>query len=333
MATIKKEGRYYYIYYRIGRKQYHQSLKTVSKKQAEMLRIKLESDIASGLFNLEDWQPAKQKTLLEFIPEALSYSQTNKAPATVTREKRVLNDFATFIKNMPLRTITPRKVEVYKNHLIDCGISPHGVNIQLHHLSSVFSLAVKYKYIQSNPFKSVPKVKTEKKVPVYLTRDEAEKLLSTLEGHFLWPWVFIALSTDARISEISVLQWTNIDWPGRQLTLSGKGSKQRVVPIPDRLYDYLKNNQKESGPVIPTGTLNIHSVSSEFRRRANAAGFNHIKFHNLRDTYASWLVQNGIGLKVIQEILGHQDIKTTLIYAHPAPDNFKEAATVISRIL
>ena len=70
-----------------------------------------------------------------------------------------------------------------------------------------------------------------------------------------------------------------------------------------------------------------------FRLIADKAELHEFTFHNLRDTYASWLVQQGVSLKIIQELLGHESIQTTLIYAHLAPDSRMVAAEVIDGYL
>jgi site-specific recombinase XerD len=62
-------------------------------------------------------------------------------------------------------------------------------------------------------------------------------------------------------------------------------------------------------------------------------GLTEITFHNLRDTYASWLVQNGTNLKIIQELSGHEDISTTLVYAHLAPESIFQAVKVLNEVL
>jgi integrase len=132
--------------------------------------------------------------------------------------------------------------------------------------------------------------------------------------------ILIALSTGARAMKITKLKWVDIDFSSRVLILDGKGSKERRVPIPENLYSNLLVNRKTKGFVCD-GTRNPSEVSKRFR------------FHNLRDTYASWLVQNGINLKIIQELMGHEAIQTTLIYAHLAPANKFEAVKVLNKLL
>ena len=65
----------------------------------------------------------------------------------------------------------------------------------------------------------------------------------------------------------------------------------------------------------------IHKTTARFRKLADKLGLTEFKFHDLRHTYASWLVQNNVSIKVIQELLGHQDIKTTFIYTHLAKND------------
>ncbi len=82
-----------------------------------------------------------------------------------------------------------------------------------------------------------------------------------------------------------------------------------------------------------TGSTKIDVISHKFRKAADELGLRQFTFHNLRDTYASWMVQSGVNLKIIQELLGHESIQTTLIYAHLAPDSRFIAAQVIDQQL
>ncbi len=82
-----------------------------------------------------------------------------------------------------------------------------------------------------------------------------------------------------------------------------------------------------------TGSRLRGEISRQFRVYADQLGLKNFTFHNLRDTYASWLVQKGINLKVIQELLGHDAIQTTMIYDKLAPANKCQAAKVIGRIM
>lgn len=98
------------------------------------------------------------------------------------------------------------------------------------------------------------------------------------------------------------------------------------------LHEYLSKRKQLSGYVV-RGSRDIRTVSRAFRHLADKLGLAGFTFHNLRDTYASWLVQQGVNLKVIQELLGHESIQTTMIYAHLAPDSRFAAAKVIDRHL
>ena len=102
------------------------------------------------------------------------------------------------------------------------------------------------------------------------------------------------------------------------------GAKERIVPISDTLFDYLNSINPKDGFVIH-GARTVNSISRQFRNAARKIGLQGITFHNLRDTFASWLVKDKYSLLVVKELLGYEDIKTTLIYAHLAPNNHLEA--------
>jgi len=332
MAFIRKEGKYYKVYFQIGNKKYKRSTRTESKKIADDIRKKIENELAIGVFNIENYSVRKQINLKEFFREALEYSQTNKALRTVEREELVFRNFLKFCNNVPLSNIKVKLIESYKTFMqVEKGFAGSGINLELRHLSAAFSLAVNYGYLQSNPFKQVKKVQTPKKKPKYLTQIQAKELLELTKDRPIYQHIFISLYTGARISEVCNLKWKDVDLENRIIHIHGKGSKERIVPIPKILFEFLRTAIKTNGYVV-TGSKNISNVTWRFRKYADKLGFHEITFHNLRDTYASWLVQNGLNLKIIQELLGHDSIQTTLIYAHLAPDSKFKVIEIFDRL-
>ncbi len=332
MAFIRKEGKYYKVYFQIGNKKYKRSTRTTSRKIAEDIRKKIENEIATGIFKIENYSPRDQKLLKEFLAEATRFAKTNKSTRTVEREIVVYKNFLGYCKNIPLSAVTVKLIEAYKVYLQDeREFSPNSINIELRHLSAAFSLAVKYNYLPKNPFRQVRKVKTPKKKPLFLTFEQAEKLLAHTANRSVYQYILIALNTGARISEVCHLKWKNVDLNHRLITIEGKGSKERVVPIPQQLLEFLKERENSQEYVV-TGSRSRTEITHQFRVYADEIGLNEYTFHNLRHTYASWLVQNGVNLKIIQELLGHESIQTTLIYAHLAPDNKYQAVKVLNTL-
>ncbi len=333
MAFIRKEGKYYKVYFQLGNKKHKRSTRTTSRKIAEDIRKKIENEIAMGIFKLDNYSPQNQVTLSDFFDEANAYARTNKSANTADREARVFRNFLGFCGNLPLANIKVKLIEAYKSYLLtEREFSNNGVNIELRHLSAAFTLAVKYNYINVNPFKGVKKVQTPKKKPAFLTVEQAERLLAHTQGRNIYQYIFIALNTGARISEVCNLQWKDMDLENRIMKIHGKGSKDRTVPIPQLLYEFLKERQKNKGHVVTGGTV-AADITKQFRKYADQVDLHEFTFHNLRDTYASWLVQNGVSLKIIQELLGHESIQTTLVYAHLAPDSRFQAVRVIDGLL
>ena len=316
MAYLFKRGKVWYVYWYSQGITKARSTGTSNKQVAEKIRRKIEDQLALNKFSIE--QIDNSKLLSSFSIEALKYSATNKSIRTYELDKLALDSFNQFSGKPPIREISPKLIEEYKIHLLESR-KPTTVNIYLRHLSSIFSLALKYQYIQSNPFKLINLLPTPDKLPVFLTKTEAKTLLSNLSDNLLTA-VMIALYTGARISEICVLEWKDIK--DDIIYLYGKGNKQRPVPMPDILIKYLYRESRIENRKFILTMRNYKELTRQFRKQADKCGFG-LKFHNLRDTYASWLAQSGVAIQVIQKLLGHQSIKTTMIYAHLSPDNFK----------
>ena len=323
MTFLRKEGQYWKIYYYLHGKKYKISTRTPSKTLAEQIKIKFVNDLAMQKFNL-DPSVNSRMTLKQFFAECEEYSKINKSAGTGTREKFVYKLFKEYFgEETQLKSIDVKRIEDFKAWLSEKH-TPVGVNINLRHLSAAFSLAVKYKYIPENPFKQVKKIPVAKKQPIFLTKEQAADLLKTTQGKHIHQFIMIALYTGCRISEICNLTWANVDLEHANIKVTGKGNKERTIPIPGRLVQYLKDKTKK-GKYVISGSRERNDASGQFRKYARLRGLESFTFHNLRDTYASWLAQAGESILAIKELLGHTSIQTTMIYAHLSRESLKKA--------
>jgi len=332
MASLHKSGKYWYVHGRYKGRQFKLSTKTGSRQMAERALRRIEDDICAGRFSLEKLT-RDDHYLSDFFDNYLQKSEGEKSESTIKRDKNVFTNFEGFTGNVPLDQITSSLIEDYKRYLKDSrGFSMSGINIELRHLKAAFSYAVQLTLIDENPFMGVKMMKVEQRKPVFLTKDQARKLLSVAEGYSVYHYILLALHTGARISELASLKWKNIHLEQKQIKVMGKGSKERTIPIHDTLVDYLNTLPRKNEYVAP-GMRNIHNIDRKFRKITDACGLHEFRFHDLRHTYASWLAQNEIGIKTIQEILGHESIKTTMIYVHIAAENKRKVLSVIEDAL
>ena len=96
MASLRKEGNIYYIYFRKNGKQYKRSLHTELKREAEKIKTQIEHELNTGKFFIAKYSPQAKKKLSDFLSEVIDYAKINKSPRTVDREKLVHNNFKEF---------------------------------------------------------------------------------------------------------------------------------------------------------------------------------------------------------------------------------------------
>jgi len=142
-----------------------------------------------------------------------------------------------------------------------------------------------------------------------------------------------------RISEILNLQWQHVDLERRQITIpssSSKTNRKRVIPINDTLIRELKRvNSSGEGHVFlyldtKTGKNRpVKSIKKAFNRACERAGIKELRFHDLRHTAASRLIDRGADPVAVQYILGHANLKTTEIYLH---SNLQQMRKAIDRL-
>jgi site-specific recombinase XerD len=221
-------------------------------------------------------------------------------------------------------------------------LSPASVNIELRSLKSVFNSAIKWELLEENPFRKVSLVKTSQKSPVYLTKEDFRTLFSAVKESVLRDIYLFAVLSGFRKGEIINLQWSGVDFEKRQVTITNsesfqtKSGKLRTVPMNDAVFEMLKRRVSESNGckyVFHRNGFRLDDsyATHRFKDYVVALGLNgELHFHSLRHTAASWLVDAGVSLYAVQNILGHASITTTQMYSHIALSTLHESVNRVS---
>ncbi len=171
-----------------------------------------------------------------------------------------------------------------------------------------------------------PKLKPSKPRNRWLTAQEEDRLVEVAAEH-LKPLIRFAVDTGGRRSELLGLDWRNVDMTARRVTfVETKNGEDRSVRLCERACrTLLAIGPKKAGPVFTFGGKPIKDVKSAFYRARGIAGLDDVRFHDLRHTFASRLVQGGVPLYEVMHLTGHKTLSMVQRYAHLAPE-FQEAA-------
>ena len=214
--------------------------------------------------------------------------------------------------------------EIYRTNSVK-NVSLRTLNLELVYLRAMFNeLSRLGEWDRPNPVENIKQFKTDESEMAFLSNEQIKSLLDECTNSNvsnLLLMVKIGLSTGARWSEIANLKLSQIT-PYKITYTKTKGRRNRTVPITKELYE-----------LIPKDNNKIFNGSHEraFERAIERAEIelpNGQLTHVLRHTFASHFMMNGGNILVLQKILGHTDIKTTMRYAHLAPDHLEEATTL-----
>ena len=256
-----------------------------------------------------------------------------------------------------LDEITRAEVKQFIYDDLGKGLSPATVKNHLAYLSSILNQALDDEIIKENPtrrlFKIIPK-KDKKSEINPLSKEELKILLETIDKLYprYYPFFLCAARTGMRLGELLALEWDAVDFNGRFIEVrqaisrhrltTPKSKKIRRVDMSKQLSEALsihKNNMRKETlrkgrSVIrwvftqPNGRpLTATTIANRiFHRCLERAGLRRVRFHDLRHSYASILIQQGESLAYVKEQLGHHSIQMTVdLYAHLAPEGNKGA--------
>lgn len=208
-------------------------------------------------------------------------------------------------------------------------------------LNSYYNYLIFTGLLSMNPCDMIKSPKIEKKLPVYLTIEEIDKLfnirLNKPIDYRNKAMLELLFATGTRISELTSLTLSQINFEESIIKVMGKGKKERIIPIANNALNYLKvyiynyreylvKNTNEYVFLNKNGEkISRQGFFKILKKMAQDSGINkNISPHVLRHSFATYLLNNGVDLRVIQELLGHENLETTEIYSHLTSQKIKD---------
>ncbi len=232
--------------------------------------------------------------------------------------------------------------EMLKEYLYQLNLSNKSKSHYLTVLKSYYSFLNKEGVIKNNPTNAIKMPKIEKKLPNYLTIEEVDKLLDIrLEKPTDYrnkAMLELLYATGMRISELTNLKLSQVDFDDDIVRVLGKGKKERTIPLNDTAIFALKEYINDYRPFLLKLNTSEYIFINNFGNKISRQGFfkilkklcvkaeisKEVSPHTLRHSFATHLLNNGADLRIIQELLGHENLVTTEIYAHLQNQKIKD---------
>lgn len=221
-----------------------------------------------------------------------------------------------------LDEVTAIDIDNFKAARLEEGRTKSKVNRDLALLRKMFNVAIDWSYVETSPMGKVRFFSEKGNIKErLLTTEEEERLLSTCTSH-LRPIVLTALYTGMRRGEVLGLLWSQVDFILQQIRVEKtKSGKTRIVPMSGTLKKELlrlkgQNGQSEYVFLYPRTGRPMGDVKRAFATATRLAQIKGLRFHDLRHTFASRLVRNGVDIITVRDLLGHYSVEVTQRYTH-----------------
>ncbi len=295
------------------------------------------------------------------INEYLEYSSVNDKPNSHLKKENVFKNYIIpFFGNMKINEITSVHARKFKESLINLYISNNYKRYIISMTSSFLNYAVKYNYINKNPFKQIDNFKKEKVKMQYWTLNEFNDFIKHVDDITYKTIFWLLFYTGMRKGELLALTIDDIDLENKTININktcsyvtGKGyivttpktlESKRIIYINDKTIDVIKeylkyiSNQYEFKKDTPLFSINGALIPKETLRRnfkyyQRLAGVKDIRLHDLRHSHVALLINLGQDPLTIKKRLGHSDITITLnTYGHLYDDAQKKLANKLDEI-
>ena len=311
-----------------------------SRKDAEKVIAKKKTEIVEGKY-LDIRKEPEPINFHDYAKEYLQWAKTNKKASTYTRDVYIMRHFDDEFKGKTIQEITTWQIEKWKSNRKAQGLEAASVNRELAVLKHFFSMAVKWKKLKESPARDVKRFKGEVKRVRFLMPVEIQNLLCNCEGllkGLLKPMVTVAVHTGMRKGELLGLQWGQVSFEQGIISLfDTKNHERRDIPMDETVKVILKGIERK-GDLIFSSRVGIRINETQlhfvFHEALEKSGITDFRWHDLRHTFASNLImQEGVELNDVRELLGHKNISMTLRYAHLSPGHKTRVINILDRVM
>lgn len=272
--------------------------------------------------------------------------ERNKSPLTVRSYDKDLRAFESYFKrldnHLSWESVDADVIRGWMESMMDKGNTATSINRRLSALRSFFRFALGRSLVSRDPTLVVKGPKKSKPLPLFFKESEMDMLL---DGDGLWGEGFkdvrartilmVFYSTGMRLSELTGLDISSVDFDNREIKVTGKRNKQRIIPFGEELaavlrhYLNVRDEFLELHPealfVTEKGTrMNPDQVRYEVKKNVSRVSTMKKRTpHVLRHTFATAMLNNGAGLESVKKLLGHDSLKTTEVYTHATFEQLK----------
>ncbi|WNJ99965.1 site-specific integrase [Thalassospiraceae bacterium LMO-JJ14] len=315
----------FYIDYRVKKtgERIRRSTGTSDLEEAKALL----ADLTRQKFLSENFD---KKPPLPFIEAVNRYAQEQKRDHLKTfmsSARYRLRDLAAWFGAYNAGDITPSVISNYMEERLQ-RVAPATVRREVSILRAILNKAWRNDLLEVQP--RFPRLPKDHRRDRFLSEEEEQRLVMCSPAHLV-PIIRFALSTGGRKGEILNLDWRDVDMERGLVTFrETKNGEDRHIPLPRPALAVLASlHPQDHGRVFTYRGRGLSDIKSAFNRARNDAGMPDVRFHDLRHTYASRLVQNGIPLYDAMHLMGHKSLDMVQRYAHLAPDHLRRAVSVL----
>jgi integrase/recombinase XerC len=284
------------------------------------------------------------RSFLEYLELERDYSGH-----TIESYRTDLEAFTSFLRTEgvgQLRDVHKDVLRTYLARLIEEGYSKRSIARKLASLRSFFKFLKIKNAVRSNPVLNIRTPKLENRLPAFLDESAMERMLalpdrSTLRGQRDAAILEMFYSTGIRLSELIDLNVVDLDGPGGLIKVTGKGRKERIVPIGRKALEAVQSylsarSARRTRDAIARPDQPVFITDAGKRMYPQMVGLIVKRYigkvsemekkspHVLRHTFATHLLNRGADLKAVKELLGHVSLSTTQIYTHVTTDRLKK---------
>lgn len=257
-------------------------------------------------------------------------------------------DFLIWLGDTSCEEVSFSKIREYLHFIQKFQYKKTTIARKIASLRTFYKYLFREKRVDSNPAMNLNSPKRPKNLPKFLTTYEVEQILNntkieTPAGYRNKAILELLWATGMRISELSGLNFEDLNLDENEIRVFGKGSKERIVLISERAKSYLQRyietarplvakgyevSQDETSPVFINNTgyrlqaKTVRNVINDIVEKIDLP--KHVTPHVFRHSFATHLIENGADLRVVQELLGHASISNTQIYTHVSSQHLKE---------